>query len=50
MRGLVADIVLLPAGARKLPAAELHPPRPRPATNTAVAARLIGSALNMKIR
>ncbi|EFN51439.1 expressed protein [Chlorella variabilis] len=38
------------SGTRKLPASELQTPKPRPATSTAVARRLIGGALNMRLR
>ncbi|KAI3432674.1 hypothetical protein D9Q98_004218 [Chlorella vulgaris] len=38
------------SGTRKLPPSELQPPRPRPATSAAVARRLIGGALNMRLR
>ncbi|KAL4855455.1 Serine/threonine-protein kinase EDR1 [Chlorella vulgaris] len=38
------------SGTRKLPPSELQPPKPRPATSAAVARRLIGGALNMRLR
>ncbi|KAL4421016.1 hypothetical protein ABPG77_008853 [Micractinium sp. CCAP 211/92] len=38
------------SGTRKLAASELLPPKPRPKTSAAVARRLIGGALNMKLR
>lgn len=38
------------SGTRKLAASELLPPKPRPKTSAAVARRLIGGALNIKLR
>ncbi|PSC74313.1 coiled-coil domain-containing R3HCC1L [Micractinium conductrix] len=38
------------SGTRRLPGSELLPPKPRPKTSAAVARRLIGGALNMKLR
>ncbi|KAI7838022.1 hypothetical protein COHA_008203 [Chlorella ohadii] len=38
------------SGTRKLPPSELLPPKPRPKTSAAVARRLIGGALNMRLR
>lgn len=38
------------SGTRKLAASELLPPKPRPKTSAAVARRLIGGALNLKLR
>lgn len=36
--------------SRAMPAIELQPPKPRPVTTAAVARRLIGGALNLKLR
>ena len=36
--------------SRAVPAAELQPPKPRPLTTATVARRLIGGALNMRLR